>query len=228
MKILLAVVPFVLFVLSNASCFGQQTSIVEKRLTDLLKEAYGTRQMQVKLDGIPAHLKQEIRVKSVNIQKMPEIEGKGLAVVEFEGEDGRPRVSYVPFRVYEKKTLFYMKRALAKGSPVSADDLGSRETYVSENELIYPRELRDVVGKVLKKDVASGAVLTTLILDSPQVIRRGETVTIVGENKQLVIKTKGKAEDSGRVGEKIRVKNLSSDHEVVGRVSDNGTVVVEF
>jgi flagella basal body P-ring formation protein FlgA len=228
MKILLAVVPFVLFVLSNASCFGQQTSIVEKRLTDLLKEAYGTRQMQVKLDGIPAHLKQEIRVKSVNIQKMPEIEGKGLAVVEFEGEDGRPRVSYVPFRVYEKKTLFYMKRALAKGSPVSADDLGSRETYVSENELIYPRELRDVVGKVLKKDVAPGAVLTTLILDSPQVIRRGETVTIVGENKQLVIKTKGKAEDSGRVGEKIRVKNLSSDHEVVGRVSDNGTVVVEF
>ena len=58
--------------------------------------------------------------------------------------------------------------------------------------------------------------------------RAGGTFTIVGENKQLVIKTKGKAEDSGRVGEKIRVKNLSSDREVVGRVSDNGTVVVEF
>ena len=85
-----------------------------------------------------------------------------------------------------------------------------------------------MVGKVLKKDVAPGAVLTMLILDSPQVIRRGETVTIVGENKQLVVRTKGKAEDSGRVGEKIRVKNLSSDREVVGRVADNGTVIVEF
>ena len=228
MKILPALVPLVLFVLSNTPCFGQQASIVEKRLTEMLKEAHGAREMQVKLDGIPAHLKREIRVRSVNIQKMPEIEGKGLAVVEFEGEDGRPRVSYVPFRVYEKKTLFYMKRALAKGSPVSADDLGSRETYVSENELVYPKELRDVVGKVLKKDVAPGAILTTLILDSPQVIRRGETVTIIGENNLLVVKTKGKAEDCGRVGEKIRVKNLSSDREVVGSVADNGTVVVEF
>ncbi len=228
MKILPALVPLVLFVLSNTLCFGQQASVVEKRLADLLKETYGAREMQVKLDGIPAHLKQEIKVRSVNIQKMPEIEGKGLAVVEFEGEDGRPRVSYVSFRVYEKKTLFYTKKALSKGSPVSADDLGSKESYISENGLIYPKELRDVVGKVLKKDVAPGAVLTMLILDSPQVIRRGETVTIVGENKQLVVRTKGKAEDSGRVGEKIRVKNLSSDREVVGRVADNGTVIVEF
>lgn len=228
MKILSALLPLVLFVLSNTLCFGQQASVVEKRLTDMLKEAHGAREMQVKLDGISAHLKQDFKVRSVNIQKMPEIEGKGLAVVEFEGEDGRPRVSYVSFRVYEKKTLFYTKKALSKGSAVSADDLGSKETYISENELIYPKELRDVVGKVLKKDVAPGAVLTMAILDSPQVIRRGETVTIVGENKQLLVRTKGKAEDSGRVGEKIRVKNLSSDREVVGRVADNGTVIVEF
>jgi flagella basal body P-ring formation protein FlgA len=228
MKILLAIVPLVLFVLSNGLCFGQQTSVVEKRLTDLLSEGQGTRDMQVKLESAPAHMKPDIKVRSVKIQKMPEIEGKGLAVVEFEGEDGRPRISYVSFRVYEKKKIFYVKKALSKGSLVSADDLGSKETYISENELIYPKEERDVVGKVLRKDVAPGAVLTTLILDSPQVIRRGETVTIVGENKQLVIKTKGKAEDSGRVGDKIRVKNLSSEREVVGRVADNGTIVVEF
>jgi len=30
------------------------------------------------------------------------------------------------------------------------------------------------------------------------------------------------------VGERIRVKNLSSDREVVGRVTSNGTVIVEF
>jgi flagella basal body P-ring formation protein FlgA len=228
MKILLALVSLILFVLSNTLCFGQQASVVEKRLMDLLKESHSARDMQVKLESVPAHLKQEIKVRSVSIQKMPEIDGKGLAVVEFEGEDGRPRVSYVSFRVYEKRTVFYTKKALSKGSAVSAEDLGSKETYISENELIYPKELRDVVGKVLRKDVAPGAVLTMLILDSPQVIRRGETVTIVGENKQLVVRTKGKAEDNGRVGEKIRVKNLSSDREVVGRVADNGTVIVEF
>jgi flagella basal body P-ring formation protein FlgA len=81
---------------------------------------------------------------------------------------------------------------------------------------------------VLKKDVAPGTVLTTLIIDSPQVVHRGEMITIVGENTQLLVKAKGKAEEPGRVGERIRVKNLSSDREVVGRVAGNGTVIVEF
>ncbi len=228
MKIVLSLVPLILFVLSNAPCLGQQAPVIEKRLAELMNVAYNTRDVQIRLESVPAHLKQEIKVRSVNIQKMPEIDGKGLAFVEFEGDDGRPKASYVPFRVYEKKRLFYVKRALPKGSPVSADDVGSRETYISENELVYPNELKEIIGKVLRKDVASGAVLTTLILDSPQVVRRGEMVTIVGENRQLVVRTKGKAEDSGRVGEKIRVKNLSSDREVVGRVADDGTVVVEF
>lgn len=228
MKILLTVVSLVLFFLSNGACFGQQTAVVEKRLTSLLEEAYGPRDMQVKLDGIPPLLKQDIKVRSINVYTMPEVGGKGLAFMEFEGADGKLRASYIPFRVYEKKKLFYTKRVLPKGSQISADDLGSKETYTSESELIYPKDLQDVVGKVLKRDVAPGTVLTTLIIDSAQVIHRGEMITIVGENTQLLVKTKGKAEEPGRVGERIRVKNLSSEREVVGRVADNGTVIVEF
>ncbi|HUJ88812.1 MAG TPA: flagellar basal body P-ring formation chaperone FlgA [Syntrophorhabdales bacterium] len=228
MKILLIAVSLVLFFLSNGACFGQQTAVIEKRLTDLLKETYGAKDMQVKLDSIPPLLKQNIKVRSVNVYTMPEVGGKGLAVMEFEGEDGKLRSSYLPFRVYEKNKLFYTKRALPKGSPLSADDLGSKEAYASESELIYPKDLRDVVGKVLKKDVAPGTVLTTLLIESPEVIHRGEMVTIVGENTQLLVRTKGKAEEPGRMGERIRVKNLSSDREVVGRVAGNGTVNVDF
>jgi flagella basal body P-ring formation protein FlgA len=228
MRIFRGAVLSFLFALFAATCCAQQASLVETKLADLLKEAYDTREMQVRLESVPAHLKQEIRVKSVKVHSMPDVGGKGLAIVEFAGEDGRLRTSYVPFRVYQKKKLFYMKRALLKGSPVSADDLGSKETYISENDLIYPEDLQDVAGKVLKRDVAPGMVLTTLILDSPQVIRRGEMVTIVAENRQLLVKAKGRAEEPGKVGERIRVKNLSSDREVAGRVASDGTVVIEF
>jgi flagella basal body P-ring formation protein FlgA len=228
MKIVPAVVAFISLLFTAALCCGQQVATIEEKLAELLKTDHGARDIQVKLDSVPSHLRQKIRLRSVNIQKMPEIEGRGLALVECEGEDGRPRISYVPFHMYEKKTLFYIKRALTKGTAVSANDVGSKETYTSENALIYPDDLRDVVGKVARKDIAPGAVLTTLILESPQVIRRGETVTIVGENNSLIVKTKAKAEDSGRVGERIRVRNLSSDREVTGRVAEDGTVMVEF
>src|SRR5271157_587069 len=167
MKTLLIVVSLVLFFLSNGACFGQQTAVVEKRLKGLLEETYGPKDILVKLDGIPSLLKQNIKVRSVSVYAMPDAGGKGLAFMEFEGKDGKLRISYIPFRVYEKKKLFYMKRALPKGSPVSADDLGTKETYVSENDLIYPNDLHDVAGKVLKRDITPGIVLTTLILESP-------------------------------------------------------------
>jgi flagella basal body P-ring formation protein FlgA len=228
MKIALIAVSLVLFVLFAGSSFGQQTAVVEKRLTGLLNEAYGPRDMQVKLDGIPSLLKQNIKVRSVNVYTMPDVGGKGLAVVEFDGEDGKPRTSFLPFKVYEKKTLFYVIKSLPKGTPVSADDLGSKETYTSENGLIYPKDLQDIAGKVLKRDVAPGVILTTLMLDNPQVIHRGETVNLVVENKQLLVSTKGKAQEPGKVGEKIRVKNLTTDRELVGKVANDGTVLVEF
>ena len=228
MRILLVVASLVLFFLSGAVCSGQQTAVVEKRLKGLLEEAYGPGDKQVKLDGVPSLLKQNIKVRSVSVYTMPDAGGKGLALMEFEGEDGKLRSSYIPFRVYEKKKLFYAKRALPKGSPISADDLGSKEQYISENEFIYPKDLQEVVAKVVKRDVPPGTVLTTLMLDSPQVVRRGEMVTLVAENRQLLVKARGKAEDPGKVGERIRVKNLSSDREVVGRVAGDGTVIVEF
>ena len=228
MKRLLTISLTILILLCAAVSFSQETSLIEKRLTDLLKETYGGLNMQVKLESIPAHLKQQIKIKSVNLHRVPDVGGKGLAVVEFEGKDGKPRASYVPFRIYQKKRLFYAKRALSRGSSIATEDLGSKETYIGENELLYPKDLRDVVDKIVKKDVAAGTIFTNQVLDSPQVIRRGELVTIIGESQQLFVRAKGRAEEPGRLGERIRVKNLSSGREIVGTVADNRMVVVEF
>jgi flagellar basal body P-ring formation protein FlgA len=228
MKILITILSVALFLAGGVPSSGQEASLIEKNLADMLKEAHGRPNVQVKLESIPAHLKQQVKIKSVSLHKVPDATGKGLAIVEFEGEDGRLRASYVPFRLYEKKKLFYAKKALSKGSALRLDDLGSRETVVGDSDLIYPKDAEDVVGKVVKKDVAVGTVLTNQILESPQVIRRGELVTIVGQSSQLFVRAKGKAEEPGRLGERIRVKNLSSGREVIGTVSDNRTIFVDF
>ncbi len=222
------IVALIFLMLSATGSLAEQVTAVENKLGDLLKEGYDARDIHVKLESAPAQLKQHVRIRSVTINTMPDIAGKGLVLVDFEGEDRKVRSSYVPFRVYEKKKVFYAKRALQRGTSVLADDIASKESYVSENGLLYPNDLQELSGKVLKRDVAPGTFLTTAMLDSPQVIRRGEMVTIMIENSQILVKAKGKAEEPGRVGDKIRVKNLSSDREIVGRVADNGSVVVEF
>lgn len=228
MRALTPILSAVLLLAMTAIAAGEETPGVELQIAALLKGAYGRPNAQVKLESVPAHLKQQVRVRSVSLHKVPDVSGKGLAIVEYQGEDGRSRTSYVPFRVYEKKTLFYAKKTLARGNTVMAEDLGSEERVVGESELIYPADEDEVIGKVLKKNVAAGTVLTNQMLDSPRVIRRGGLVTIIGQSGPLFVKAKGKAEEPGRLGDRIRVKNLSSGREVVGTVADDGTIIVEF
>jgi flagella basal body P-ring formation protein FlgA len=217
-----------LFLVLSGIAFGQETTVVEKRLTELLKDGYGRTGVHVRLDGTPTQLKQAARIRSVNLHRVPDVSGKGLAMVEIEAEDGSVRASYVPFKVFETRKLFYAKRAMTKGSPVGTEDVESKETSVSHSELVYPKELEALLGKVLKKDVAAGTVLTNTMVDSPQVIRKGEMVTIIGENKMLSVRTKGKAEEPGRVGDRIRVRNLASGREVFGTVTENRAISVDF
>ena len=208
--------------------FGQETGVVEKRLTELLKEEYGRTGIYVKLDGTPAQLKHAAGIRSVNLHKVPDVSGKGLAIVEFKAEDGSVRTSYVAFKVFETRKIYYAKRAMTKGSLVAPEDVESKETSVSQSELIYPKDLEALIGKALKKDVAAGTVLTNGMVDSPQVIRKGEMVTIIGENRTLSVRAKGKAEEPGRVGDRIRVRNLSSGREVFGTVTEGRIVSVDF
>ena len=216
-----------IFLLAGVA-FGQQSTLVEKRLTELLKNEYGRTGARVKLDGVPAHLKQAARIRSVKLHKVPDISGKGLAIVEAEAEDGLVRASYVPFKVFETRTLFYAKRAMTRGSSIGIEDVDSKETTVSHSDLVYPKDLEGLLGKVLKRDVVAGTVMTNTILDSPQVVRKGEMVTIVGESKLLSVRTKGKAEEPGRLGDRIRVRNLSSGREVFGTVTEGRVVTVDF
>lgn len=211
-----------------AFAFGQEATVVEKRLAEILKDGYGRTGVYVKLDGAPAHLKQANRIRTVNLHKVPDVSGKGLATVEFEAEDGSVRTSYVPFKVFETRKLFYAKRAMTKGSAIGPEDVESKETSVSHSELVYPKDLEALLGKVLKKDVAAGTVLTNGMVDSPQVIRKGEMVTMIGENRMLSVRAKGKAEEPGRVGDRIRVRNLSSGREVYGTVTEGRVVTVDF
>jgi len=217
-----------LLLLAAGVAFGQESTSVERRLTELLKNEYGRTGVYVKLEGVPAHLKQAARIRSVRLHKVPDINGKGLAIVEAEAEDGLVRASYVPFKVFETRALFYTKRAMTRGSPIGIEDVDSKDSSVSHSELIYPKDLEALLGKVLKKDVAAGTVLTNTILDSPQVIRKGEMVTIVGESKLLSVRTKGKAEQAGRVGDRIRVRNISSGREVFGTVTEGRVITVDF
>jgi flagella basal body P-ring formation protein FlgA len=92
----------------------------------------------------------------------------------------------------------------------------------------YPASIEDVIGKVLKKDVPMNTIVANQMLEEPVAVQRGEIVNVIAENKKLLIQSKGKMIDKGRVGDMVRVKNISSGREITGRVTANNAVTVDF
>jgi flagella basal body P-ring formation protein FlgA len=59
-------------------------------------------------------------------------------------------------------------------------------------------------------------------------VRRGKMVLLIGESKRLLIKTQGKALENGRLGDVIKVKNITSGKVVHATVTGENTVKVDL
>lgn len=202
---------------------------VEREMAELIKSTYNvSNDVFVKVEKLPRQLREGAKIQGIDIIRLPEAGRAGLALVEFKGAGDRRQSSYVVFRTQTKKTLFYAKRSMTKGQEVDQSDLDIKETYTEGKANQYPESITDVQGKVLKKDIQAGTLITNSLVEERQVVKRGQTVTVVAQNRRLTVQTLGKAAQSGRRGDMIKVKSLSSERELQGRILDGGTVAVDF
>jgi len=64
------------------------------------------------------------------------------------------------------------------------------------------------------------------MVQMPQVIHPGHLVTLVYENGRVRVEAQGQALESGKIGEIVRVKNLSSGEVLQGQVVNSRTVTI--
>jgi flagella basal body P-ring formation protein FlgA len=67
-----------------------------------------------------------------------------------------------------------------------------------------------------------------LTTDNPILVKSRELIKLTARVGSLRVTTKGEAQQDGRAGEKIRVRNVDSKKEIVGRVVERGLVEVEY
>ncbi|MCX5813486.1 MAG: flagellar basal body P-ring formation chaperone FlgA [Proteobacteria bacterium] len=226
--LLLFTIHYSLFTVSVV--FATESSMVELKLKDFIRKFYSEREdIYIKLNPLPSSLQDKHRVKHIDFVRIPDLNGDGLCLVEIDEKNGRTRNLYVSFKVSNKKKMFILKQNTKRGDVVRPDDISVKETYMNGNSgADYPSRMEDVVGKALKRDMPAGTVITCQSLEDSFVIQRGDTVNIVAENKKLLLQAKGRTLERGKIGDIIRVKNLTSDKEIVGRVAGSSTVKVDL
>ena len=89
--------------------------------------------------------------------------------------------------------------------------------------IIEPSEL---VGKEATRNLIAGAPLRQIDLKAPQIISRGQSITIMSEAGGLRVTMKGKALGNASAGDRIWVQNQSSNKRVEGQVTPRGEVLI--
>lgn len=138
----------------------------------------------------------------------------------------KPWTVYVPVKVKAYKKVLVTKRPLKRGESLSKQDVKLATQDLSGLRSSYLTEATQAVGKTLKRSIPAGTVLTTALLTSPSIIRRGQMVTLLSRSGGLQVQASGKALMDGASGQRIRVQNKTSKKVVEGVVISAGVVQI--
>jgi len=136
----------------------------------------------------------------------------------------RPWTLYVPANITTINQVLVATTYLRRGHIIGADDISLESRNASQLNTAYLSKPEQVIGKVLKKNLASNALLTNAILTEPQIIKKGQRVDLQAGKQGLMVSVTAIALTSGAVGEKIRVQNLSSSKIVEGTILASGVI----
>lgn len=153
----------------------------------------------------------------------------GVATVGVRCDDGTHGWKlYVRVTIRMNQGVVMTRRALATGQVVSLEDVVIMPVDVSRLNQGYHTELRQVLGKAVKRPVEQDAVLVPNAIGEAEAVGRGAEVTILAANRYLEVRMKGIALQKGAIGESIPVKNVSSQKQLQARVTAPGVVRVDL
>lgn len=132
------------------------------------------------------------------------------------------------FRVGRLQPVVVAVHALEPRTVLGAADLRLERRPSTELPPGALTALPDARDMEAVRPVRAGDVLTDGILRMKVLVKRGETVTLVLEGQGFRITTVGQAGEDARRGDAVRVVNLTSKREVLGRAEGPGLVRVPF
>lgn len=115
-------------------------------------------------------------------------------------------------------------RDIARGEVISQVHITTNIVNVSSIRQAFLADTQAIVGKEAKRNIGSGEPFRTALLDAPTAVKRGELVTLESLAGSIKVSSSGTAMADGRVGQKIRVRNNSSERIISGVVISQGLV----
>lgn len=120
--------------------------------------------------------------------------------------------------------ILVTKNTVERGEKLSVNDIQLKKHNVSKLRGAYLTDPDDVVGLTAKRRIRQLQPLSTSQLDMPILVSRGQKVIMIAGQDGIEARTIGEAMKSGRKGDLIQVRNMSSKRLVSAVVDQSGVV----
>lgn len=134
---------------------------------------------------------------------------RGRGTVAVSCSEPTPWRLFVPVRASNDATVLVLARNMQPGEVLTAADVAATRRSSASLPYDYVTEGTDVVGLTLKRTQAAGSVLTTAALQAPEVVQRGELVTLTAGDGPIAVKSEGVALEGARLRQRLKVRSAS-------------------
>jgi flagella basal body P-ring formation protein FlgA len=110
------------------------------------------------------------------------------------------------------------------GKTITTEDVAQKSVRIKDFRASYVRIPQDILGKVARRSIAPGDPLTREKFSDPLLVNSGETVRLRLERNGIVLTSLAKAEQDGRLGQMIRVRNIDFSTLLKARVTGRAEV----
>ncbi|MBL4711671.1 MAG: flagellar basal body P-ring formation protein FlgA [Gammaproteobacteria bacterium] len=135
---------------------------------------------------------------------------------------------HVPVTISKYIKVLVATHQLQKGSVLKISDIQLKSFDIATLPYGFIEDIKSGTGMKLKRRVLTGAVLTPAMLKKPQIISRGQQVTILAQTGLMAVRMNGKALANGAIGDRIKVINLKSRKKLEGIITMAGEVKVKI
>ena len=137
------------------------------------------------------------------------------------------RSLWVPAVVHVSATAVVASRKIASGEVITEENIHESRVETTDIGGVLIRDPKELVGKIARRVFAAGDPLPMEAFSEPPLIRRGDMVSLRLERAGIALTSVARAEESGRFGDVIRVKNVEFSSEVRARVTGQAEVLVK-
>jgi flagellar basal body P-ring formation protein FlgA len=124
-------------------------------------------------------------------------------------------------------SLPVLKTNMTNGDIISHADIDYIDVSANDLQRDIILDADKIAGMTPRRIAVGGKPLSFNDLQPPQLVGRGETVTLIYKDGGITVSTKGKSGQNATMGELVRVTNLSSNKTVSGVVTGLREITVQ-